>query len=98
MSDYTEHLISQAGGDGDALDGIQRRIADCETYNFGMRNADKLAKEDAPYLLAIVRKQQAAIDDLLYVAEHKADRTKPVGQWWSEVIKGSIERHMGPIK
>jgi hypothetical protein len=26
MSDYSEHLISQAGGDGDPLDAIQRRV------------------------------------------------------------------------
>jgi len=43
------------------LDAIQSRIADCTTYNFGMRNADKLAKEDAPYLLALAREQAAII-------------------------------------
>ena len=31
-----------------------------------------------------------AIDNLIYVADNKADLTKPVGQWWSEVIKGTI--------
>lgn len=59
---YDEHLISQAGGDGDMLDQIQRRINDCQTYKFGMLNADKLAHEDAPYLLALVQEQQARIE------------------------------------
>jgi hypothetical protein len=62
MSDYTEHLISMAGGDGDQLAEIEARRADCQTYNFGMRNADKLAHEDVPYLLAMVREQRAALD------------------------------------
>lgn len=62
MSDYTEHLISMAGGDGEPLEAIERRITDCKTYKFGMRNADKLAHEDAPYLLALVREQQARIE------------------------------------
>jgi hypothetical protein len=62
MSDYTEHLISMAGGDGDRLAEIEARRADCQTYNFGMRNADKLAHEDVPYLLAMVREQRAAIE------------------------------------
>lgn len=33
-----------------------------------------------------------AIDNLIYVADNKADLTKPVGQWWSEVIKGTISQ------
>jgi hypothetical protein len=64
MSDYNEHLISMAGGDGDVLGEIEARRADCQTYNFGMRNADKLAKEDVPYLLALVREQAAKLDAL----------------------------------
>ncbi|MHA7210824.1 hypothetical protein [Arthrobacter sp. MDT1-65] len=35
-----------------SLDDIKARVADCKTYNFGMRNADKLAHEDAPKLVA----------------------------------------------
>jgi hypothetical protein len=62
MSDYTETLISAAGGDGDQLADIEARRADCQTYNFGMRNADKLAHEDVPYLLVMVREQQAALE------------------------------------
>lgn len=34
------------------LDEIKERIADCASYNFGMRNADQLAHEDAPRLVA----------------------------------------------
>lgn len=41
---------------------IEARRADCQTYNFGMRNADKLAKEDVPYLLALVNKQAVQIE------------------------------------
>jgi hypothetical protein len=37
------------------LEQIEARIVDCRTYNFGMRNADKLAHEDAPLLLAAVK-------------------------------------------
>jgi len=63
---YDEHLISMAGGDGDStvdhLAAIDARRADCQTYNFGMRNADKLAHEDVPALLALVREQQAKLD------------------------------------
>jgi hypothetical protein len=43
------------------LDAIEARRADCQTYNFGLRNADKLAHEDVPALLALVREQQATI-------------------------------------
>jgi len=59
---YDEHLISMAGGEGDVLDQIEARIRDCKSYNFGMRNADKLAHEDAPALLAMVREQRARLD------------------------------------
>jgi hypothetical protein len=59
---YDEHLISQAGGDGDQLAAIEARRADCQTYNFGMRNANKLAHEDVPALLAMVREQRAVIE------------------------------------
>lgn len=55
MSDYNEHLISLAGGDDKTptrLEQIQARAEDCQTYKFGLRNADKLAHEDVPYLLA----------------------------------------------
>jgi hypothetical protein len=63
MSDYSEHLISMAGGDGerDLLGEIEARRADCQTYNFGMRNANKLAHEDVPALLAMVREQKARL-------------------------------------
>lgn len=72
MSSYDEHLISMAGGDGDQLAEIEARRADCQTYNFGMRNADLLAKEDVPYLLALVREQAAKLD-LLTLALEEAD-------------------------
>lgn len=61
------------------LDAIAARIEDCKTYNFGLRNADRLAHEDAPAMLAEVRlgrelKEElddvrSALKDMLYVAE-----------------------------
>ena len=43
------------------LDAIAHRIRDCSTYNFGLRNADRLAKEDAPALLAALKEAQAGL-------------------------------------
>lgn len=49
-----------AHGEAPALDlaAIERRIADCASYNFGMRDADQLAHVDAPALLAELRAAQ----------------------------------------
>jgi len=46
-----------------ALPDIEARYRDCLTYNFGMRNADKLAHEDVPFLLAELRKAREALTD-----------------------------------
>ena len=51
-------------GVSERLDAIEARAANCRTYNFGMRAADKLAHEDVWALLDLARKQQAAIDAL----------------------------------
>jgi hypothetical protein len=40
---------------------ITARAADCLTYNFGLRNADKLAHDDVPYMLGVIAKQAAAL-------------------------------------
>jgi hypothetical protein len=45
-----------------ALPDIEARYRDCLTYNFGMRNADKLAHEDVRYLLAELRKAHEALE------------------------------------
>jgi hypothetical protein len=48
--------------------GIRARIDNCRTYNFGMRDADRLAHEDAETLLAALgalEAQLAAIEKLL---------------------------------
>ena len=45
------------------LDAIAHRIRDCSTYNFGLRNADRLAKEDAPALLAALKEARAGLAD-----------------------------------
>lgn len=44
------------------LAAIKARIADCETYNFGMRNANRLARWDAPALVAEVERLTALLD------------------------------------
>lgn len=42
------------------LAGIKTRALDCSTYKFGMRNADKLAHDDVPRLVAAIE----AVEDL----------------------------------
>jgi len=56
--------------------------------------AHEIVREDVPTLLELARKQQAALDALLFVADNRADLSKPVGRWWSEVIKGTIRQYM----
>jgi hypothetical protein len=51
MSDYNEHLISMAGGDGDHLEAIEARV-----------NSDEESFADRDALLAMVREQRAAIE------------------------------------
>jgi len=72
MSDYNEHLISMAGGDGDQLAEIEARQLDCQTYNFGMRKADQLAHDDVPYLLALAREQAAKLEAVCKVLSDAA--------------------------
>lgn len=43
------------------LGEIEARYRDCLSYNFGMRNADKLAHEDVPYLLAELRARDESL-------------------------------------
>ncbi|MBP3044857.1 hypothetical protein KKR91_01295 [Arthrobacter jiangjiafuii] len=49
-----------------ALEEIKIRVADCQTYHFGMGVADKLAHEDAPKLIAALEAVESVI------AEHEA--------------------------
>lgn len=53
------------------LDAIEARAANCRTYNFGMRAADKLTHEDVWDLLVLARKQQAAIDAVTKIVDEK---------------------------
>ena len=46
------------------LDAIKARIADCSTYNFGMRNADLLAKQDAPALVNTLEQVTKILDEV----------------------------------
>ena len=46
------------------LDPIKARIADCSTYNFGMHNADLLAKEDAPALVNTLEQVTKILDEV----------------------------------
>lgn len=48
--------------DPQRLEVTKRRIANCRTYNFGMRDADLLAHEDAPWLVELVEKYARAIE------------------------------------
>lgn len=59
-------------------------------------DGDRMAAvlSDVPFLLDLARRQQSAIDALIFVADNRADLNKPVGRWWSEVIKGTIKQHM----
>lgn len=52
------------------LDAIRARIADCQTYNFGMRNADQLAHVDAPALLAALDAATRDIDARFAESDH----------------------------
>lgn len=55
---------------------------------------DCQAERDRRYLLAELRKRDEALDELMYVANHKAADTQ-VGRWWAEVIRGPIVKHLG---
>ena len=46
------------------LDAIEAAIAACRTYNFGMYQADRLAHEHAPALVAEVKRLRAEVDRL----------------------------------
>jgi hypothetical protein len=60
MSDYTEHLISMAGGDGDQLAAIDARALVAMDYPGAVTIEQSQA--DVPALLAMVREQRAAIE------------------------------------
>ena len=50
------------------LDAIEAAIAACRTYNFGMYQADRLAHEHAPTLVAEVKRLRAACIDIAKIA------------------------------
>ena len=81
MSDYTEHLISMAGGDGDDLDAIQARDTASGMICEQPCGCDEdAAMQDRRALLALVRDQQAQIataksDALREAAEHFRTRS-----------------------
>lgn len=53
------------------------------------------APADVAFLLDLARKQGAALEDLIYVADNKA-ADNMIGRWWAGVIKGTIHSHMNP--
>lgn len=63
-----------------SLDQIEARIRDCATYNFGTVNADKLAHEDAPALLARVRE----LEEVLAGADHTA------AKYWQRMREAEV--------
>jgi hypothetical protein len=73
MSDYTEHLISMAGGDGDTADQlaeIEARLTG-DKDDFGNGYADQTIR-DREHLLAIIRTQQAQIERVLDLANTRS--------------------------
>lgn len=55
------------------IDAIKARIADCATYNFGLHNADVLAKQDAPALVDEVERLRGVVDrvrESVHTARH----------------------------
>jgi hypothetical protein len=70
------------------LDAIQARVDLIAGFETNRTERDRAA------LLALVREQQAALDDLMYVANHKAADSE-IGRWWAEVIRGPIINHLG---
>ena len=46
------------------IDAIKARIADCTTYNFGMHNANVLAKQDAPALVNTLEQVTKILDEV----------------------------------
>jgi hypothetical protein len=78
MSDYTEHLISMAGGDGEPVDQLAaieaRQVATIERLNKGDANmSDGLyAMGDRRTLLALVRTQAAQIERVLDLANTRS--------------------------
>ena len=58
MSEYSEHLISMAGGDGDIADIESRLNSDRDDFGGGWSDH---TIQDRAYLLALVREQAAKL-------------------------------------
>lgn len=72
------------------LGEAQALIADCKTYNFGLRNADKLAHDVAPRLVEALAAQNAAMDRL------KASRLDKVFAEMDAIEAAASESDSGP--
>lgn len=59
------------------LDAVRARIANCRSYNFGMRDADHLAHVDAPALLDRLERAEKVIEDVM--VSHRP--AHPVFNW-----------------
>jgi len=84
-----------------ALPDIEARYRDCLTYNFGMRNADKLAHEDVPYILAELRKARealASIHALTLDPEHYDSRGPSNGYVSVDDIRAAVAAANGDGK
>lgn len=60
------------------LDPIKARISDCATYNFGMHNADTLAKQDAPALVAEVERLRHQLSHVEVDRDHYKNQSAEV--------------------
>ena len=76
------------------LDAIEARAANCRTYNFGMRAADKLAHEDVWDLLDLARKQQAALDRAESLAKY-LDGLADGDKHYAKLIRAAITKEGG---
>ncbi len=89
MSDYNEHLITQAGGDGDRLAAIEARIPQIPESE--MSNTEK----DRAYLLAMVREQAAKLEAAHDIAEWIRDNH---GDYISRETEERLRAALGATK
>lgn len=77
MSDYNEHLISMAGGDGDELGDIQARLTADRDDSDGDWSDQCI--RDREHLLALVREQAAKLEAVRNLHEPVMEDGEPVG-------------------
>jgi hypothetical protein len=84
MSDYNEHLISMAGGDGDVVAEIAARIP--QIHESEMSRAEK----DRAALLAMVREQRAVIERVEVLVEILGARKGHLLGWVASNLRAAL--------